>query len=627
MNKFFKKLKKLISGMTALILLVSLLPIQTTLASVSQITVDSLVTSDNTPEITGTVSDPTLSVFVSINGNPEIAAVVSPDGSWGVADNLVSFLSPGEYDITVRANDGIADIFDSTTNELTIRPILFSNVVITNTTGDMDNGYTMFVDGLSGSSYQLQITNVDLWEVLNVDRFPLYISDSNVPTSELIAYYSSKPEPYKTYLEGVANGLNPVAYIKSDGTLSGVSLLDGAMWSLNSVESPMIIPGDFPEGLYEIDGTISDQDGDTLDVPFSLTISNPLTPKITENAAVNPTLITGSSVKPSVDFGVDVDVDVSYVGVCSGDITTASGLTNVVEFDTSIDGPYEGCEIVVTDRAGDTDSLLVGKYIVDMFGPTVNAGSDVKTNTSIKLEATAENAGTGITKYEWTQVSGPGVITFSDSSILNPFARANIQGEYELQLEVTDGTGLLRTAKDTMSFYWDSEVSDVKNLSIDVNDGVAKLSWDLSNDPDVDRIVIYKSEVKAERGEVLIMLTPHTVSYEDTGLEAGKPYYYTVVQVDDFGNESDGVIISGIWNETVVVASSTPVISQKTTEDKEIKSGVTDEDNKTDENSNTEVPTFGIVILVLLILLGIYLLYLQNPELFKKMAFWNKNKK
>lgn len=85
--------------------------------------------------------------------------------------------------------------------------------------------------------------------------------------------------------------------------------------------------------------------------------------------------------------------------------------------------------------------------------PIVNAGAD----RSITLPNTAALAGTvtddglpvgASVTYAWTKDSGPGVVTFSNSTILNPIATFGSSGTFVLRLTATDGA---LSAADTLT--------------------------------------------------------------------------------------------------------------------------------------------------------------------------------
>ncbi len=68
------------------------------------ISVDDLNTSDETPPLTGKVDDPEAVVKVTVNGE-EYEAVNNGDGTWSIADNVISPLKEGEYTVTAVAVD------------------------------------------------------------------------------------------------------------------------------------------------------------------------------------------------------------------------------------------------------------------------------------------------------------------------------------------------------------------------------------------------------------------------------------------------------------------------------------------------------------------------------------------
>ena len=64
------------------------------------VTIDSLSTSDNTPQLTGTVDDPTATVEVTVNGTT-YTATNNGDGTWTLADNNIApALADGTYDVS-----------------------------------------------------------------------------------------------------------------------------------------------------------------------------------------------------------------------------------------------------------------------------------------------------------------------------------------------------------------------------------------------------------------------------------------------------------------------------------------------------------------------------------------------
>ncbi|MEG3756297.1 Ig-like domain-containing protein, partial [Psychromonas arctica] len=82
------------------------------------VTVDSAITTDNTPVITGSIDDPTATVVVTVNvGGEEYTATNNTDGTWILVDNTLPTLDDGETVITVTATDAAGN---SATNTGTV---------------------------------------------------------------------------------------------------------------------------------------------------------------------------------------------------------------------------------------------------------------------------------------------------------------------------------------------------------------------------------------------------------------------------------------------------------------------------------------------------------------------------
>ena len=82
--------------------------------------VDYLGTTDDTPPITGTVDDINASILVNI-GSQTVPATNNMDGTWSVADNTFTSLTPGSYEVTAILIDPFGNTgFDSSSGELDI---------------------------------------------------------------------------------------------------------------------------------------------------------------------------------------------------------------------------------------------------------------------------------------------------------------------------------------------------------------------------------------------------------------------------------------------------------------------------------------------------------------------------
>ena len=92
---------------------------------------------------------------------------------------------------------------------------------------------------------------------------------------------------------------------------------------------------------------------------------------------------------------------------------------------------------------------------LDQTAPTVTAGSDqTKRSGFNQIDSSATDSTSGIARYDWTKVSGPGAISFTDPSTLHPDVSASADGTYVIELTVTDSAG--NSATDTFKLIWDT---------------------------------------------------------------------------------------------------------------------------------------------------------------------------
>lgn len=102
------------------------------------VTVNTLTTADNRPQLTGTVSDITATVSINVNAL-NFAATNNGNGTWTLADNAITpALADNTYNVTATATDTLGNsATDGTTNELrvlTAAPVITITSITTNDT-------------------------------------------------------------------------------------------------------------------------------------------------------------------------------------------------------------------------------------------------------------------------------------------------------------------------------------------------------------------------------------------------------------------------------------------------------------------------------------------------------------
>jgi hypothetical protein len=131
------------------------------------------------------------------------------------------------------------------------------------------------------------------------------------------------------------------------------------------------------------------------------------------------------------------------VGTSAVSIGAASSLETTAS--AGSDGTYT-LKLTVTDKAGNSGSKDF-TYIRDSVGPEVNVSdtATTKSNTNLTFSMNSgDSVGTvdsGISKYEWSKVSGPGSVTFDDTTAAEPVIRVSTEGTYNIKVAVYDNAG------------------------------------------------------------------------------------------------------------------------------------------------------------------------------------------
>ncbi|HFE9785084.1 TPA: Ig-like domain-containing protein, partial [Acinetobacter baumannii] len=103
------------------------------------VVLEDVSTNDNTPALTGTVSDPSATVVVTIDG-VDYPAVNNGDGTWTLADNTLPVLTDGPHTVTVTATDAAGNKGTDT------------GVVTVDTVGPNTDGVNFTVDSVTADN-------------------------------------------------------------------------------------------------------------------------------------------------------------------------------------------------------------------------------------------------------------------------------------------------------------------------------------------------------------------------------------------------------------------------------------------------------------------------------------------
>lgn len=134
------------------------------------VTVDVLATNDQTPALSGGVSDPEATITIDVGSQLGFLAINNGDGTWTLPDDYLSALAEGVYDVIVRA-ESVAGLvgFDETTAELTIdltAPVVTIDPLTSSTkspalTGTVDDPSAVIRVSVGGQNNLAAVNNSD----------------------------------------------------------------------------------------------------------------------------------------------------------------------------------------------------------------------------------------------------------------------------------------------------------------------------------------------------------------------------------------------------------------------------------------------------------------------------------
>lgn len=149
---------------------------------------------------------------------------------------------------------------------------------------------------------------------------------------------------------------------------------------------------------------------------------------------------------------------------------------------------------------------------------TVNAGPDqtVTYPATVDLYGTYTLSPSGSVTVSWTKSSGPGVVTFTNTHIVNPTATFSLAGTYVLKFTVSAS----RVSK--------SDTLTVLELTAPLDP--VNLSWTASVTSGVSGYNVYRSTISGVfsgaplNGGTLVT----TTTYTDSTVQSNNTYYYIV---------------------------------------------------------------------------------------------------
>lgn len=160
-----------------------------------------------------------------------------------------------------------------------ITPMLTDGLIFatptTTISGGFASGYSLLLDGNSGTTYTLQyLSGVTKDKDLASSLFPFSIVAYDLSGNTLEDYYNLAYSSGATldYLLGVASGINPLFYIGKSG-VTGEFMFDGLNYNISNTQIGLQLRGDFPVGTYHVSGEVTDISGNTASIQFTIVIT------------------------------------------------------------------------------------------------------------------------------------------------------------------------------------------------------------------------------------------------------------------------------------------------------------------------------------------------------------------
>ncbi|MAE82694.1 MAG: hypothetical protein CMB80_08170, partial [Flammeovirgaceae bacterium] len=428
-------------------------------ATAPAVTIEYLASNDISPELTGSVDDPSALIDVTVDG-ATYAATNNGDGSWVLAQGTIADLIEGSYTTQAVATDSVGNADTATATldiELTAPAItinyLASNDISPELTGSVDDPSALIdvtVDGATyaatnngdGSWTLAQGTIADLVEGSYTTQAVATDSVGNADTAtatldiELTApivtidYLSSNdvsPE-----LTGSVDDPSALIDVTVDGTTYAATNNGDGSWVLAQGTIADLIEGSYTTQAVAID-SVGNADTATATLDIELTAPIVTIDYLASND-ISPEL-TGSVDDPSASIDVTVD-GATYAATNNGDGSWVLAQGTIADL---IEGSYS-TQAVATDSVGNADTAF-STIDIELTAPVVTINDLVSNQTSPELTGTVDDPTASIDVAvdgsSYTALNnGDGSWVLAQSTIADL-----IDGTYTIHATATDSVG------------------------------------------------------------------------------------------------------------------------------------------------------------------------------------------
>ncbi len=307
----------------------------------------SLNTNDNRPALSGTVDDALATVIVRVNGVNYPAA--SSGGVWTIADNVITALPDGTYNVRVFAQDAAGNLtdrtfaaalrVDATAPTITVTPLVTRDNTpdITVSVNDPQASVVFTFNGtvytathavgnlfrvlgsallapLADGAYTLTVQATDAFGNVSTVDIPAAITvDTVAPTATVTARLTNDSTPSLT---GTVNDPTANVVVRINGIAFNATNNGNGTWTLaDNVVTPALA-----DGVYGVSVDASDSAGNVSSSVFS------------DALTIDATRPTATSTVFRFEWFQEVQIDFSeaLIGFVNGDAVIRNTLTNAV---------------------------------------------------------------------------------------------------------------------------------------------------------------------------------------------------------------------------------------------------------------------------------------------------------
>ncbi|MDD1365861.1 Ig-like domain-containing protein, partial [Acinetobacter baumannii] len=448
------------------------------------VALDDVLTNDSTPALTGTVSDPTATVVVNVDG-VDYPAVNNGDGTWTLADNTLPTLADGPHTITVTATDAAGNVGNDTAvvtidtvapNAPVLDPINATDPV----SGQAEPGSTVTVTYPDGTTATVVAGTDGSWSVPNPgnlvdgDTVTATATDpagnTSLPgtgtvsadiTAPVVALDDVLTNDSTPALTGTVNDPTATVVVNVDGVdYPAVNNGDGT-WTLADNTLPTLA-----DGPHTITVTATDAAGNVGNDTAVVTIDT-----VAPNAPVLDPINATDPVSGQAEPGSTVTVTYPD-GTTATVVAGTDGSWSVPNPGNLVDG--DTVTATATDPAGNTSLPGTGTVSADITAPVV-ALDDVLTNDSTPALTGTVNDPTAtvvvnVDGVDYPAVNnGDGTWTLADNTL-----PALTDGPHTITVTATDAAGNAGT--DTAVVTIDTSLPVVSLDDLTTNDTTPALT-------------------------------------------------------------------------------------------------------------------------------------------------------